>query len=135
MMAMYNVTSYTDNIDEHWHWIEPELMRCQAYHIDPLDMITIKEDIRSRRGMIIVISEGTEVLTVCYVEFYQASLHVRLCSGVDLDKWASVLDKALEQLAQVMGVKHITQLGRVGWARQMKQHGWKHQLSQYVRAV
>ena len=85
--------------------------------------------------MVIVIKEGDEVLTVCFVEFFQSTLHVRLCSGTNLDKWASVLDKALEQVAKVMGFKHITQLGRVGWSKQMKRHGWKHQLSQYVREV
>ena len=129
------ITSYTDDICEHWDWIKPHLMRCQEYHIDPIDMVTIKEDIRSRKGMVIVITEGDEVLTVCLVEFYPETIHVKLCSGEQLDKWASVLDKALEQMARVMNRKYITQLGRVGWAKQMKKHGWKHQLSQYVRTV
>ena len=129
------VRSITDDIDEHWGWIEPELMKCQPFSVEPLDVVSLREDIRARKAMIIALEDDTGLLTVVLVEFNLNSLHVRLCSGKNLDKWASALNDRLTELAQVMNVKYITQLGRKGWARQMKQHGWDHQLSQYVRTV
>jgi len=129
------ITSYTDDIREHWDWILPMLKRCDQHQIEPIDYITMKDDIEKRKALVIVISDDEKPLVASVVELNHNSIHVRLMAGEDMEQWLELMDTALVQLAQIMKVKHITQLGRVGWSRSMKKLGWRHQLSQYSRAV
>jgi hypothetical protein len=129
------IYSLMDDIDDHWDWVRPELEKCQEYDVNPIDMISIREDIRSRKGCVLVIEDDTGLLSVSLIDFHEKSLHVRLCSGHRMDEWITPLIDTLDQMAKVLNKKYVTQLGRVGWAKVMKGHGWKHQLSQYVRTV
>jgi hypothetical protein len=130
-----NVYTIGHDIDESWSWIEPMLDEVYAGHRSGYRAVNALEDIRAARTLVLVIEDGTDRV-VSLLTRQPDALHVSAAVGQGIDTWGGVAETVLTEIAQSMGVSHITSQARKGWAKlQTERHGWKEHGVYISRAV
>ena len=124
----------SDDIDQHWHWIEPEFKRCIARNIDGFTVADARAEIMEDKSFVLAIRDDKGVLLmVSKIDSQPDALHVHLFSGYGMGKWLPFFMQLLQELCHGMGKKYFSSLSRPGMVRALRRWGKPH--SVYMTGV
>jgi len=118
-------------IDHVWDKSVPHLEKVIKKSPSELSIETIKESIIKGDQMLVIISDGDEVIAVNVLEVitYATGLKV-LCipitGGTRMDEWLDRFLKLAGYIAQDMGCTELRGYAvRPGWLKKLKSYGWE----------
>ena len=132
-----NVYTIGEDIQEHWHWVQPYLSATIEGHPHGYPEQNYLDSIKDGHTLVLVIeSDEGERMCVSLLTRKPNALHVTSAAGYGLEQWGSVAEQVLTEIATGMGVEFITSNARKGWAKIQTQHnGWEEREVFIVRTV
>lgn len=89
----------------------------------------VERQIREGFALVYVAHEDGEMLGVTVVQLYnlrgERIVHLLTTTGVRMSEWQAGMIEAIVDLAEKQKASSVTMAGRPGWARSLKQYGFK----------
>lgn len=131
-------------LDVLWDRIEPHLAKALVYAKGECDCSTVKD--RALKGDVLVVTVNVEkeivaILTVMTDVFDTGKKALIVgaigsASDVPMDSWFEQAFEVLKGIAGDLGCSEIRgHAGRMGWARRLKDTGWKEAYVTYIHEV
>ena len=116
---------------ELWDSFKPRLIEAVEAHPaeSETDLEHVRTDVRRGKAMVLQIFEASQLLAVAVVELLDLkdgrSLHVRYLAGDGMDAWMDKLEARLQDMARFYDCVWVSIIGRLGWYRSLKLHGFE----------
>ena len=131
-MKQYNITVVPPGLVEVlWDAMYPHLIKVIDLAAGDISEQSIKNRALSGNGIIVVVSDGDEVLAVTTAEVvtYDSGLKsflIPVLGGHDIHEWGPQWFEHMKALAKHLGCSELRGLAaRNGWLRLLKDYGWK----------
>jgi len=115
---------------ELWDSFKPRLIEAVNAHPaeSETDLEEVRTDVRRGKATVLQIYEQRKLLAVAVVELLDLSdgrsLHVRYLAGDGMDAWMDKLEARLQDMARDYGCVWVSIIGRLGWYKALKSHGF-----------
>jgi len=114
-------------------WPEIESFVADALRHDMFNTISVDEiqrQISSGYAVVLATASREQLLAATVCQLYKTRegerlVHVLTTAGTDSDRWLPQLIESLKTLAQTEHCGGVTMSGRPGWARKLKQYGFR----------
>ena len=116
---------------EFWPELEPFVIEALSFDLyNSITLPQLKRQIETGFARTLLCADDDRLLSVTILQLFKNThderiLHVVCTAGEDSNAWLAILIGALQEMARDQECDAVTMAGRPGWARKLRQYGFK----------
>ena len=116
---------------EFWPELEPFVIEALSYDLyNSITLAQLQRQIETGFARTLLCADDETLLSVTILQLFKNThderiLHVVCTAGQEVNDWLATLIGALQELALDQKCDAVTMAGRPGWARKLRQYGFK----------
>ena len=121
----------SSDLDKFWPLVQESISAAIAHSNGELDIDVIYNKLKKDQMFLLLINDGNGIIyasTTIEIRIFDSGkqvLNVTTTGGTGMDEWLPELVEACSGIAKALDCEEIYVVGRMGWLKTLKKHGFK----------